>query len=67
MVLKFLNRDQECGVLEMFKDLDGVLILSVLENGGLMNKITFNGGYIWSDFEIYSGDSSDICKSVIFI
>lgn len=64
MVSFLYKRIKKCGVLELFKDLDGIIILLVAENGRLKNKITFNGGFIWNDVEINVEEYNENCKLV---
>lgn len=60
------KRDQDCGVIEIFENLPGIIIVSVLKKNLRTNKISFNGGFKWIKIQIEIGDH-DICQKVHFL
>lgn len=61
-----LLRNSECGVIEIFKNLPGVIIISVLNEESILNKISFNSGYLWHSIRIFIGNG-ELCEDVKFV
>lgn len=61
----YLYRKTDCGIIEVFKDFLGIIIVSVEENNKIVNKISYNGGFRWINMNISVLNDKDHCLEVI--
>lgn len=59
------KRSGKCGIVNIFKKLPGIIIVSAIEDKKTINKISFNGGFKWNKIIIKDKMKDDICKNVI--